>query len=158
MTKKSPQIIPVYLEIGQKKTIAGALDWPGWCRIGKNREAALQVLALFYSRRYAQVMALGGLPFPGAVDLSHLQVIEELAGTGTTDYGVPVVAPEQDKRLLDPESLDRLLAILQACWQAFDAAVKAAEGKELRTGPRGGGARPAKDPDARARRGAGLPG
>ncbi len=91
---ESAQNITVYLEIGQKKTVAGALDWPGWCRIGKNREAALQVLAL-YSRRYAQVMALGGLPFPGAVDLSHLQVIEELAGTGTTDYGVPVWRPSR---------------------------------------------------------------
>ena len=29
--------------------------------------------------------------------------------------------------------------LLEACWKAFDAAVKAAAGKELQKGPRGGG-------------------
>ncbi len=130
--------IPVYLEIGQKKVVAGALDWPGWCRIAKNRETALQDLVA-YSQRYARVIQGAGLPFPGPVDLSHLQVIEELEGNSTTDFGAPAIALEQDNRPLDAASLERLLAILAACWQTFDEAVRSAQGKELRKGPRGGG-------------------
>mgnify|MGYP003380452358 CR=1 FL=1 len=34
--------ISVYLEIGQKRTFAGAVDWPGWCRAGRDEAAALQ--------------------------------------------------------------------------------------------------------------------
>jgi hypothetical protein len=40
---------------------------------------------------------------------------------------------------MDEGELQRLQALLEACWQAFDAAIKAARGKELRKGPRGGG-------------------
>ncbi len=36
--------IKIYLEIGQKRTFAGAIDWPGWCRSGKDEELALQAL------------------------------------------------------------------------------------------------------------------
>jgi len=132
------QNIPVYLEIGTKKVVAGALDWPGWCRIAKNRESALHELAV-YSQRYARVMALAGLPFPGPVSLSGLQVIEELEGNRTTDFGAPAMVPEQDNRPLDQSSLERLLAILGVCWQAYDETVEAATGKSLSTGPRGGG-------------------
>ncbi len=41
----------VYLEIGKKRTIAGAIEWPGWCRVGRDEDTALQ--ALFdYGPRY----------------------------------------------------------------------------------------------------------
>ena len=33
--------IDVYLEIGKKRTFAGAIDWPGWCRSGRDEGAAL---------------------------------------------------------------------------------------------------------------------
>jgi hypothetical protein len=36
--------IPTYLEIGAKRTFAGALDWPGWCRAGRDEAAALEAL------------------------------------------------------------------------------------------------------------------
>ena len=43
-----------YLETGQKRTFAGALDWPGWCRSGRDEASALQ--ALFeYASRYARI-------------------------------------------------------------------------------------------------------
>ena len=32
----------VYLEIGSRRTFAAALDWPGWCRMGRDEAAALQ--------------------------------------------------------------------------------------------------------------------
>lgn len=31
MTARS-DTFPVYLEVGQKQVVAGAPDWPGWCR------------------------------------------------------------------------------------------------------------------------------
>ena len=49
------------------------------------------------------------------------------------------VIPEADRSPVDDDELDRLIRILRACWRAFAAAVEAAEGIELRTGPRGGG-------------------
>jgi len=35
-------LIGVYLEVGTKRTFAGALDWPGWCRNGRDETAALK--------------------------------------------------------------------------------------------------------------------
>jgi hypothetical protein len=66
-------------------------------------------------------------------------VTEQLQGNATTDYGVPGLAPTGDARPLADAELRRLQMILKACWRAFDAAVEQAEGKTLRTGPRGGG-------------------
>jgi hypothetical protein len=49
------------------------------------------------------------------------------------------VAPSGDARLIDDAELKRFQTLLEAYWRAFDAAAKAAQGKELRKGPRGGG-------------------
>ena len=57
--------INVYLETGEKKTFAGAIDWPGWCRSGGDEESALQ--ALFeYGARYARVVRRLEAGVPGA--------------------------------------------------------------------------------------------
>ena len=48
-------------------------------------------------------------------------------------------APEYDSKPLNRQDHERLIKILQACWQALDRAAKAARGKELRKGARGGG-------------------
>ena len=36
--------ITIYLEIGSRRTFAAALDWPGWCRMGRDEPAARQAL------------------------------------------------------------------------------------------------------------------
>ena len=46
--------IPVYLEVGEKRVFASAVDWPGWTRSGKDEDAALEKLAA-YASRYAAV-------------------------------------------------------------------------------------------------------
>lgn len=130
--------IDVYLEIGDKKTFAGAVRWPGWCRSGRDEESALQTL-LEYGPRYAQVLQAIQLEFRAPSDSSAFSVVERLEGSGTTDFGAPAAAPAHDARAVDEAHLRRFHALLQACWQAFDATVRAAEGKELRKGPRGGG-------------------
>lgn len=128
----------VYLEVGSKRTFAGAVDWPGWCRSGRNEAAALASL-YEYGPRYARVVRGARLGFRAPAEPSQLVVVERLAGNSTTDYGAPVIPPSGDSQPVDASELRRLQAVLKACWRAFDAAAQAATGKELRRGPRGGG-------------------
>jgi hypothetical protein len=130
--------IEVYLEVGTKRTFAGALEWPGWCRAGRDEAAALQAL-VHHGPRYAAVLRSAGIPFPGVPDAADLVVVERLAGDATTDFGAPGKAPSADVRPLDEPDLARLRAVLAACWAAFDRESDRASGKELRRGPRGGG-------------------
>ena len=130
--------IEVYLEVGRKRTVAGALDWPGWCRVGRDEAGTLQALA-DAGPRYARALHAAGITFHAPADASAFAVVERLAGTATTDFGVPDVAPSRDAQSLADAELRRFEALLQALWQAFDRAVEEATGKELRKGPRGGG-------------------
>jgi hypothetical protein len=130
--------IDVYLEVGGRRVMAVALDWPGWCRVGKDEAAALGAL-LEYGPRYARVLRPARLGFRAPAEVAAFQVVERLKGNATTDYGVPGLVPPGDSEPIDDAGLRRLQRILQACWQAFDAAVDQAAGRTLRTGPRGGG-------------------
>ena len=135
---KSADQIEVYLEIGQKRTFAGALDWPGWARSGRDADAALQALC-DAGPRYAQALRGTKLGFRAPKDVSAFKVVERLEGNTTTDFGAPDAAPSSDAQPVDAAALKRLETLLQACWGAFDAAVAVAHDKELRLGPRGGG-------------------
>ncbi|MGH2773763.1 MAG: hypothetical protein ACRDIU_11590 [Actinomycetota bacterium] len=37
--------VKVFVENGSKRVFAGAVDWPGWCRSGKDEQEALEALA-----------------------------------------------------------------------------------------------------------------
>ncbi|HEY8180335.1 MAG TPA: hypothetical protein VIH33_08025 [Candidatus Limnocylindria bacterium] len=128
----------VYLEGGDKRTFAGALDWPGWSRSGKDAEQAIEAL-LAYAPRYARVVRRARLKDepPGAD--ATIEVVQRLTGGSGTDFGVPSAAAKQDVEPLKGRELVRQRALLQASWKAFDAAARSAEGKTLRLGPRGGG-------------------
>ena len=78
-----------------------------------------------------------GFERPDGVD--DLEVVERLPGNATTEFGAPGVAPKADERPLKPAELKRQMAILEACWRAFDRAADSARGAKLTTGPRGGG-------------------
>jgi hypothetical protein len=130
--------IPVYLETGAKRVFAGGVDWPGWCRSGRDEASALQALA-DYAPRFTQVLATQDIPFHAKVDVSTLSVVERLVGTATTDFGAPDIPTSSDAQPLEPNDLEHCERLLRACWISFDRGVKAAEGKELRKGPRGGG-------------------
>jgi hypothetical protein len=131
--------VAVYLEEGKKRTFAGAIDWPGWCRQGRNETEALA--ALFeYGRRYGATLSGTRLGFVAPNDLSQLTVVERLPGNATTDFGAPGVPPTVDReRSCDAATLRRFEKILEASWRAFDETVEATRGKTLATGPRGGG-------------------
>ncbi|MEJ2303872.1 MAG: DinB family protein [Anaerolineales bacterium] len=128
----------VYLETGKKRTFAGAIDCPGWCRSGRDEASALQSL-FDYAPRYARVLQGTLLEFQAPPDVSTFQVIERLEGNATTDFGAPAIAPTSDTRPVDDAELRNFQALLEACWRAFDEVARAATGKELRKGPRGGG-------------------
>ncbi len=130
--------IDVYLEVGRKRTFAAALDWPGWCRRGHDEPSALQAL-VDAGPRYARALHGSPLTFHPPAEASVFAVVERLAGNAATDFGAANVAPSSDARPLDDAALRRSQALLRAIWRAFDAAVGAATGKELRKGPRGGG-------------------
>src|SRR4030095_7448630 len=137
MARASNQI-DVYIEVGKKRTFGGAIDWPGWCRSGKDEESALQAL-VDYSPRYAIVLRAAKLDFKSPSDGSAFSVVDRLQGHATTDVGAPGLTPSKDSKPVDESELQRFQAILKACWRAFDAATMSAAGKELRKGPRGGG-------------------
>ena len=133
-----PKQTQVYVEAGSKRTFAGAIDWPGWCRSARNELLSLERL-FAYAPRYARALAGIQMESPKPADLSAFVVVERLKGNATTDFGAPAIAPAADNRPLDDTELKRLERILTACWDALDAAAKTAEGKDLAKGPRGGG-------------------
>lgn len=114
------------------------MDWPGWCRSGRDETSALQAL-LEYGPRYQRVLrsARSGLQAP--IDEAAFVVVERLKGNATTDFGAPGLAPASDAAPVEAEELKRFQKILKACWRALDNATKSAAGQTLRSGPRGGG-------------------
>ena len=130
--------IDVYIEGRAKRLIASAVQWPGWTRSGRNEESALQ--ALFdCAPRYARALQHSGLKFQPPADLADLVVVEWLAGDATTDFGAPSIISTADLASVDETELAQMQKVLEACWEALDAAAERAAGKELRKGPRGGG-------------------
>jgi hypothetical protein len=132
--------IPFYLEVAPKKVFAGAIDWPGWCRSGRDEEGAVAALAA-YAPRYARAMGrrlAAGIP-SRPVDPATFAVVRRLKGGSGTEFGVPSLPAPADGDPIDEDDAERLAEILSRSWAAFDAAAAAAEGIELRKGPRGGG-------------------
>jgi hypothetical protein len=120
----------VYLEEGTKRVFVVSLDWPGWCRGATSADLAIAALA--ESRdRYAKIIT-------GAFECDSFEIIGTVRGNATTDFGAPDARGPWDEIELAADELDRQLAILQECWNYFDAVVEDAP-SELRRGPRGGG-------------------
>jgi hypothetical protein len=130
--------LKVFVERGDKRFFAGALDWPGWYRSGKTEEEAVERL-LEYAPRYAAALRAAGVtPLLPSGNLT-VEVAEHHTGGSGTDFGVPSVPAKVDTKPLTGKELERQRSILQAAWKAFDAAAAAARGKTLTVGPRGGG-------------------
>jgi hypothetical protein len=125
----------VYLEVGEKKTFASAAGWPGWCRVGKTEQAALDALAT-YASRYAPVAGLAGVPFPS--NPIRFKVVERLKGNATTEFGAPGIPAQDESRPLNAIETRRMTDLVAACWVYLDGVVAKAPA-ELRKGPRGGG-------------------
>jgi hypothetical protein len=128
----------VYVEIGKTRTFAASVDWPGWCRSGRDETSALQ--ALFdYGPRYARAMGAASLGFISPAKIPDLVVVERQEGNATTDFGAPSLNIPRDAQPISLAELERFQIVLKACWAWFDSAVLASAEKTLRKGPRGGG-------------------
>jgi hypothetical protein len=126
----------VYLEVGRKRAFACALDWPGWCRSGKDEEQALAALAAS-APRYAAVAAAAGVRFPKNA-AQRFDVVERLPGSATTDFGAPDKVARGDSDPLTKRDTSRLARLVAAAWTILDRTAAGAPAA-LRKGPRGGG-------------------
>jgi hypothetical protein len=133
MTSLTPTA--AYLEIGEKRVFACALDWPGWCRSARSEELALEALRV-HLPRYAPVAREAGLALPPGADA--FDVGERLPGTATTDFGAPGAIATGDGRPIGVEEAGRLAALVEAAWTTLDRVARRAPA-DLRKGPRGGG-------------------
>jgi hypothetical protein len=127
---------PVYLEIGAKRVFAVALGWPGWARSGRTPEAALDALTT-YASRYAPVAARAGHPLTPEAGVD-LEVVEEVPGDATTDFGAPGKVPQADRAPVTAVEAGRLADLVGAAWATIDE-IAADAPPALRKGPRGGG-------------------
>jgi hypothetical protein len=120
----------VYVEATDKKAFACSVEWPGWCRSGKDEGAALEHL-MAYQDRYADVARRAGVGF----DPGEPHVVARLPGNATTTFGAPGVVPQLDEGA--PVTVDAI-TILEASWALLTDVAHDAPA-ELRKGPRGGG-------------------
>jgi hypothetical protein len=133
MAKKRLEIAE---EVAPKKAFAWMIDWPGWCRSGKDAELAREAL-LAYAPRYAAVAKAAHLDLP-ALDGAELDVVESVDGGSGTEFGVPSAITKLDHRRVSAAEAKRLTSLVEAAWTVFDK-VAAKSPPELRKGPRGGG-------------------
>jgi len=133
--------VAVFLEVTPEQAVASALDWPGWCRAGRDDDAALETLAS-YAGRYAPVAAHAGVSFPSTVAFG---VAERVPGGPATAFAAPEcrrpfpqVTAGAERAKVTPAAARRLAGLVTAVWVVFDE-VAAASPAELRKGPRGGG-------------------
>ena len=123
-------------EVAAKKTFVWAIDWPGWCRSGKDRDLAIEAFVAARSR-YAKVARRAGLELP-QVEVDDLHVVESVGGGGGTEFGVPSTITKLDRRRATKADAERLASLVEAAWVIFDRVAERSPA-ELRKGPRGGG-------------------
>jgi hypothetical protein len=120
-----------------KRSVAFALDWPGWSRGAKSPDLALETLES-YRDRYRAVADVAGMArdFDAA---GPLEIVEDRVGTGSTDFwGISFTPSSSEHGPMGEAELERALTLLRACWAFFDR-VAARVSPEMRKGPRGGG-------------------
>jgi hypothetical protein len=121
-----------------KRSVAVALDWPGWSRGARSTDLAVETLES-YRERYQPIARLAGMARAFG-DAGSLTIVEETVGTGSTDFWGISFSPTSTERgpSMDEAELERGIRILRACWAFFDD-VAARVSPEMRKGPRGGG-------------------
>jgi hypothetical protein len=129
-------VTEVAIETGSKRVFALALDWPGWCRSGKDEASALAALAA-YAPRYAPVARKAKLPFDSRT-VAGFRVVERIPGSVNTDFGVPHEIAKGDTTPLSKTEAVRIASLVKAAWAIFDE-VAASAPSQLSKGPRGGG-------------------
>src|SRR6266480_4661381 len=120
-----------------KRSVAFAIDWPGWSRGAKAAELALETLES-YRERYRPVAGIAGMgsEFDAA---GPLEIIEDRVGTGSTDFwGISFSPSSTEHDPMIEADFERSTALLRACWALFDD-VAGRVSPDMRKGVRGGG-------------------
>lgn len=123
-------------EVAAKKAFVWAIEWPGWCRWGKDRDLA-RTAFIAARGRYATVARSAGLDLP-TVSAEDLRVVESVSGGTGTEFGVPSTITKSDGRRVTKAEAQRLAALVEAAWAIFDRVAERSP-TDLRKGPRGGG-------------------
>ncbi|HEX3002995.1 MAG TPA: hypothetical protein VHO27_02200 [Angustibacter sp.] len=120
-----------------KKSVAFAVDWPGWSRGARTADQAVDTLVA-YRERYRPIAQAAG--FGDELDgEGDVEVVLDETGTPSTDFwGISFAASPLESEPIDDADLERKIAVLRACWSHFDA-VGARVSPEMAKGPRGGG-------------------
>jgi hypothetical protein len=121
----------------EKKSVAYAIDWPGWSRGAKSADVALETLES-YRERYRPIAELAGMAreFEAA---GPLNVVGDRVGTPSVDFwGISFSPSSTEHGPMDEAELERKITLLKASWAYFDG-VAARVSEEMRKGPRGGG-------------------
>ena len=106
-------------------------------RGAKSAELAVETLES-YRERYRPVAELAGMA-PEFDAAGPLEIVEDRAGTGMTDfYGISFSSSSTEHGPMSEAELERKITLLKASWAFFDG-VAARVSPELRKGPRGGG-------------------
>jgi hypothetical protein len=93
----SSRRIAVYLEVSPQRTFASALDWPGWCRAGRDEDVALEALAS-YAMRYAPVAEQAGVSFPSTGRLRRRRAGARRADDRVRRTRMPPPVPANHRR------------------------------------------------------------
>ncbi len=120
-----------------KRSVAFALDWPGWSRGAKNAELAQDKLES-YRQRYRPIPDLAGMAgeFEAA---GPLEIAEDSVGTPGTDFwGISYAPSSSEQDPMGEAEFERAITLLRASWAFFDG-VAARVSPVMRKGPRGGG-------------------
>ncbi len=131
--------VRMMIELGpkEKKSVAYAIDWPGWSRGRKTPDKAIDMLEA-YRQRYRPIAEIAG--FGAEFDAAGpLIEVDRYTGTGSTDFwGISFAASPDEQEGMSEQQLERRLALLQAAWTFFDGVAERVS-PELKKGPRGGG-------------------
>jgi hypothetical protein len=126
--------IAIFIEAGNRRVFASALDWPGWARRATTEALAVESLA-DYLPRYAPIAVRAGLKPPRG----PLVLAERHVGVAkNADFGALGEIAASENRPLTAREGARLASLLEAAWAAFDETAAEAPAR-LRKGPRGGG-------------------
>ena len=123
-----PGLIDIAEEVGSSRSFAWVVDWPGWCRGDRDR---LQLPALLAATagRYAPVAIEAGLAFvahPTDLTAADFRMVETVAGSASTDFGVPGSVAELDRRPVDGQEAGRQAGLVRAAWAVLDQVVAGA--------------------------------
>ncbi|CAA9544223.1 MAG: hypothetical protein AVDCRST_MAG87-335, partial [uncultured Thermomicrobiales bacterium] len=117
--------VRMMIELGPKgkKSVAYAVDWPGWSRGAKTPDKAIEALESYRSR-YRPIAEIADLDaeFDAAGPLVEG---DRYTGTGSTDFwGISFAASPEEREGMSEQQLERRLALLQAAWAFFDQVAK----------------------------------